>query len=43
LIKNLKNLERLDDEEITIEERFKILGLFPKHLETYSNKLKNFY
>ena len=43
LVKNLKNLETLDDEEISVEERFKILGMFPKHLIGYSEKLKTFY
>lgn len=42
ILKHLKALEMLDDEEISAEERFKTLGIFPQKLLEYSNQMKQF-
>ena len=42
IIKALKSLEVLDDQNITPEERFKCIGKFPEHLLQYAANMRQF-
>lgn len=40
LVKYLPEIENLDGKELSSEEKFRLLGIFPSQLEPYSIRLK---
>ncbi|KAL4454545.1 hypothetical protein ABPG74_021750 [Tetrahymena malaccensis] len=42
LVENLQFVDMIDDEELTTETKFKILGIFPAQYESYSKSYKEF-
>lgn len=43
ILKRLKLLEVLDDQNITPTDKFKILGLLPSKVATYNSQMRQFY